>query len=128
MSDYVLNRDLMDKCAVFRGARVTKNLPDGAAGDALVMEITYEVKNGAFLQFLFLDVPNFTNGITITVTVEDQDAQELYNSGAKAKNAKYAINLASTPIPLNGAVTVKLTASGDPGANGGDVKFTPWFV
>ncbi len=63
-------------------------------------------------------VPNWTNDVTATLTVLDEDGYEIYNSGAKNRNANYNIDREQI-IPANSKIKVEL--SGAPGGSGGDV-------
>lgn len=78
-----------------------------------------------FLTTLILDVPNFTNGITVTVAVTDADSNELYSLAAIAKNATKVIHFENDYCPVYGETTVSLTLSGAAGGTGGDITVTP---
>ncbi|MDD3493688.1 MAG: hypothetical protein PHZ19_09365 [Candidatus Thermoplasmatota archaeon] len=70
------------------------------------------------LKNLHIRVPDFTNAVTATVTIEDASGYEVYNSGAKTKNVNYN-ELAD--IVVAGLATLKVTLSGAPGGAGGTV-------
>jgi len=66
-------------------------------------------------------VPDSVNNVAATLTLEDEDGYEIYNSGAKAENGNY--NLVP-PIPLlvAGNFTFKVTLAGAPGVAGPPVS------
>ena len=137
MSDINLNRARLignpkSPRIIFKGPTQTKNIPNGAAGATLIASFTIDASDGFFMPFCVLKTPNFTNAVTIVVSITDADGMELYNSGAKARNTTYplypqATNMAPG-VPLCGIVTVTLTCSADPGAGGGDILFTPYLM
>ena len=69
-------------------------------------------------------MPNFTNVVTLTLSVEDEDGYEVFTSGAKARNANY--NLKATDLDdtllIASTFTLKATLSGDAGGDGGAAK------
>lgn len=73
------------------------------------------------LRHLHLRVPNFTNAVTATVTIEDSDGYEIYNSTGQAKNTNYNLLTVATSELLTGQNTLKVTLSGVPGGTGGTV-------
>ena len=66
---------------------------------------------------IHLRVPNFVNVVTATLTLEDEDGYEIYNSGAKARNANYNLYPA-IPQLVAGNFTFKVTLSGAHGVVG----------
>jgi len=70
------------------------------------------------IEQIHLRVPNWTNTVTGTLTIEDVDGYEIYNSGAKDQNANYNIDREQL-VPANSKVI--FTLSGAPGGSGGDV-------
>lgn len=76
------------------------------------------------LKHLYLAVPNFTNGVTATVTLVTADGLVLYTSAALSKNAVY--NLESQAqwldqLLVGGLYVLQVTLSGAPGGSGGTV-------
>jgi hypothetical protein len=78
-----------------------------------------------FLTTLILDVPNFTNAVTVTAAVVDADSNELYSLAAIAKNETKVIHFENDYCPVYGETTVSLTLSGAAGGTGGDITVTP---
>lgn len=66
---------------------------------------------------IHLRVPDFVNVVTATLTLEDEDGYEVYNSGAKAKGANYNL-YPDPPQLLAGNFTMKVTLSGAHGVIG----------
>lgn len=72
------------------------------------------------VQQIHLRVPNNDNNVGATLTVEDEDGYEIYNSGSKAENANYNIPgglraTGSSPLLITGNSTFKVTLAGAPG-------------
>lgn len=78
---------------------------------------TQTIRARGKLYAILLEMANFTNGVTGTLTVANQYTNELYNSTAKAENATYLL----TGIDRIHAEewTITLTLSGVPGGTGG---------
>lgn len=66
-------------------------------------------------------VPNFTNAITVVLSITNSDGNEIYASSALAKDTTHVIAIEK---PLVGSHTILLTLSGDAGGTGGNVKTT----
>lgn len=64
---------------------------------------------------IHLRVPTFINAVTATLTLEDEDGYEVYNSGAKNRTTNTNI-YPNPPQLLAGTFTMKVTLSG---AHGG---------
>jgi len=75
----------------------------------------------ALTHTIIVDVPDFTNGITVTLSITNSDSHEIYASAALAENTLHVIK---AEVPLVGANTILLTLSGVAGGSGGDVKTT----
>lgn len=73
---------------------------------------------------IHLRVPNFTNDVTLTLSVEDEDSYEIFTSGAKARNTNY--NLKATDLDdsllIASTFTLKAALSGPPAGDGGTAK------
>ena len=70
--------------------------------------------NGNITRVL-LTVSTNTGNKGATLTLDDVDSFEIFNSGLKAKGASYVMDV---DIPIKGAVTLGMTPEGDPGASG----------
>ena len=66
-------------------------------------------------------VPDWTNTVTGTLTMEDVDGYEIYSSGAKDQNANYNIDREQL-VPANSKVI--FTLSGVPERSGENVVVT----
>jgi hypothetical protein len=84
---------------------------------ATSLTATQTIQNNGYVTNLVFSVPNFTNGITGTLTVLDDLGSVIYDSTAKAKNASYVV--ASLSIPVDYKFTAKVTLSGVAGGDGG---------
>ncbi len=76
------------------------------------------------LMHLHVRVPNFTNAVTATVTLETSGGYVLWSSatdyGALARNANHNLLLEQL-LPCGEPLTLKVTLSGVPGGTGGNV-------
>jgi len=90
--------------------------PFAAAGT----ELSAKIDNEGFVSDIIFVVPNFTNVVTATLTIHDEDGNELYNSTAKAKNAIYVIT--GIRVPVTFGFSAKVTLSGVAGGAGGTVS------
>lgn len=70
------------------------------------------------LSALFVQVPNFTNAVTVIVSIKDSDGYEFVVSSSLAKAQNHRVAVA---WPLPGVQTIVVTVSGVPGGTGGDV-------
>lgn len=98
-------------------------IPFGATGTTGTYKLT---ECNGFIKNLIIVVPNYTNTITTTVQILDDDGVVLYDSGAKAQNASYplggigAAEVGAIPISYN--YTVSVVISGVAGGTGGTVQ------
>jgi len=102
----------------YRAKRIRKDLEFGAADTAKSVSVALE----GVLHQAFMRVPNFTNVVTATLTIQDEDGFELFNSGAKAKGADYLLAPVPELLLLAGKITISVTLSGVPGGDGGTVS------
>lgn len=97
-------------------------IPFGATGTTGTYKLT---ECNGFIKNLIIKVPDFTNVVTATVQILDDDGDILYDSGAKAKNAIYSLgNIAAAElgeIPVSYNYTVSVVISGVAGGTGGTV-------
>jgi hypothetical protein len=96
-----------------RYERITQDLVFGAADTVKTATVHFrgEVKN------LALRMPNFTNSVTGTLALNDEDGITFYSQAAIPENA-------DSPYTVEryfsgGLITVSLTLSGAPGGTGG---------
>ena len=82
----------------------------------------FTISGNGKVHTLIVELPNFTNDVTATVTVTDQNSYDIYAKASLAKNDKHVITGASGYIYLDGVSTVTITLSGQPGGTGGNVK------
>lgn len=89
---------------------------------------SFDIDGRGLIHTIVMTVPNFTNVVTATLTVTNQDGVEIYNSTAKAKNATYALTQLWDKVPIVGFNTVKVTLSGAAGGTGGDVTVSVYMI
>ncbi len=68
------------------------------------------------IEQIHLKVPDWTNTVTSTLTMEDVNSYKIYNSGAKNKNANYNIDREQL-VPANSKVIFTLSSTGRSGEN-----------
>jgi hypothetical protein len=99
--------------------RVQRLEVDFVFGAADVAKSVQSVIEGEIKQ-IHLRVPNFTDVVTLTLSVEDEDGYEVFTSGEKAKNANY--NLKATDLDdtllIASTFTLKATLSAVHGGAG----------
>lgn len=87
---------------------------------------TQTVQESGFIQMVNVDVPNFTNAITVTVSILDTDDYVLWTKTTIAKNAVTRVDALSTPalgsVPVDYGYKIKVDLSGAAGGDGGSVK------
>ena len=108
--------------------RVQRLEVDFVFGAAETVKSVQSVIEGEIKQ-IHLRVPNFTNAVTLTLSVEDEDTYEVFTSGAKARNANY--NLKATDLDdtllIASTFNIKATLSGVPGGTGGAAKAVIYY-
>ena len=93
--------------------RKIKVSPVVAIGDT-VKAVTLTDDAQGMLQVLNMVVPTLTGGVTATLTIEDDAALVLYNSGAKGTGTTTFVNDPATfkNIPIIKGAVVRITLSG----------------
>jgi hypothetical protein len=74
---------------------------------------------GCITQAVFV-MPNFSNDVTGTLSIQDEEGIELYSSGPWKKSKAYA--LPNIHVDVAAGFTIKCRLSGDPGGVGDTVK------
>ena len=82
---------------------------------------SFTIQVNGVVSRIILEIPDWTNAPNTTLTIENSDGKEIYNSGAKTENQ--TLNL-KTDVEVVGENTVKVALSGAPGGAGGDVYVT----
>jgi hypothetical protein len=78
---------------------------------------SFTIDTNMLLQYFVLVVPNFTNVVTCTLSIENAAGQVIYTGTALARNATHFVTIANL-VPLVDVCTIKLTLSGAPGSAG----------
>lgn|SRR5574337_675453 len=87
--------------------------------DAVVADKTFGIYVNGYVTDFAVVVPNFTNVITATLTIEDEDGIVLYTKSAIAKNATTVQNGIFVPVGKN--YIGRIVLSGAAGGTGGTV-------
>jgi len=103
-----------------RVQRVEVDFVFGATGTVKSVQSVIEGE----IKQIHLRVPNFTNAITLTLSIEDESGYEIFNSGAKAKGTNHNLKAAelNDAVLIASTFTLKATLSGDAGGEGGIAK------
>lgn len=101
--------------AQVRIKRVKKTFVFGATGTTATDQ---NIPVEGIIRSMTVDVPNFTNSITATVTLEDSDSLVYFSSGALAKNTLHQV---ACGVGLDGASNLCVDISGVAGGTGGTV-------
>ena len=103
-----------------RVQRVEVDFVFGATGTVKSVQSVIEGE----IKQIHLRVPNFTNAVTLTLSVEDEAGYEIFNSGAKAKDANHNLKASelNDSILIAGTFTFKATLSGGAGGAGETAK------
>lgn len=82
-----------------------------------------DLRNVALLEYLKVRTPDWTNVVTLTVSVQDSDGLVIDSKAAIARNSK---NIYADVVgPIDNNTKLVLTLSGVPGAGGGTVTIQP---
>lgn len=106
-----------------RVGKSQSNFAFGATGTtAAAVAITEE----GWVGYATVVVPNFTNSITVTVTVKDKDGNTVWTKGTIAKNATAVYGngpdaVSNGKFPIQYGYTVEAVLSGNAGGTGGTV-------
>ena len=124
MSD--INMISMDDGA---GNRIHKSLyltiPQTEAIGAAATVASFTIEAWALTHTIVLTLPDWTNTVSATLSIENVNGDELYSNGTLAQNATHVM---ATSTPLIGINTVKITLSGVPGGTGGDTDTSLYLV
>jgi len=86
---------------------------------------SFTLQANGVTHLIVLEIPNWTNTVNTTLTIENEDGIEIYNSGAKAQNQSVKL---AVQRPLHGVNTVKVSLDGQPGGTGGTVHVTMYVI
>jgi hypothetical protein len=82
----------------------------------------FRINNSGYITDFILTLPNFTNAVTGTLTIEDDEGNTLYtDAGApRARNGTYVVT--GIRVPVDEGFNFNLTISGVAGGTGGLAK------
>lgn len=94
-------------------------VPNGAVAD---QEITQTIKTRGKIHAILMDIPNFTNNITVELQFRNARSRTYFKSGEKARN-QTGDNVLVLKVDewIEGETTLIIEPSGDPGGTGGTV-------
>lgn len=87
--------------------------------DATTTSLTAPIFENGIITNYTLVCPNFTNAVTSTLSILDDDGVTIWTGDAKNENATYLVS--SLSVPVDKGYTLKATLSGVAGAGGGTV-------
>lgn len=109
--------------------QISITLPNGANAEVSGGTIS---KNPGVIQglacILKVVTPNFTNNVTTTVRIYDQNGILLYASPALSRNSGAAGHAVPINVPLYSKEVVKAQPSADPGGTGGAVTINIDYI
>jgi hypothetical protein len=115
LNDLLAKYNAHDADAVCHGVGSSHQEPSGEIDTVKTATPVFEGE----IKQIHLRVPDFTTATTLTLTIEDAEGYEIFNSGAQARNANYNLKATaldqSIPIP-DGITTFRATlddVSGD---------------
>lgn len=87
---------------------------------------TAKIVNNGFIKLIHLKTPNFTNDVTTTLSIEDEEGTKIWeDSPARAKDSSFIISGLNIPSDLK--YTLTATLSDEPGGSGGNVEVRLFF-
>ena len=103
------------------------------AVDATVTTYTQYIDQNGYMVGFKLTVANFTNSITVTITIKDEASATVYSLGTLAENTTHMVGEglatdATIGVPIDRDFTATLTLSGAAGGTGGAVVFKPFIM
>jgi len=96
---------------------------ESIAADATVASFT--IQAWALTHTILLKLPDWTNAVTATISIDNPNGDEIYSNDTLARNTTHVMAVVK---PLAGTNTVKVTLSGVPGGTGGDVETTLYLI
>lgn len=101
--------------------KLYKTVPQTEAIGAAATVASFTIKAWALVHTIILTLPNWTNPVTATLSIENSDGDELYSHSGLAENDTHEF---AVDVALVGTNTVKITLSGVPGGTGGNTVTT----
>jgi len=86
---------------------------------------SFTIKAWALTHTILLKLPDWTNAVTATISIDNPNGDEIYSNDTLARNTTHVMAVVK---PLAGTNTVKVTLSGVPGGTGGDVETTLYLI
>lgn len=77
---------------------------------------TYTIYANALTHTLIVVIPDYSNTITTTITIDNADSNEIYNSTGLTQNTTHVI---AVEKPLVGLNTITITLEGNAGGSAG---------
>ena len=118
-ADVILHR------SAFPGGKVWKSERKGLAFGATDTTKSYTFQCNGKVNHVLVEIPNFSNAVTTTVTVADENGVTIMSKSGLAKATNHVIDSTDDfDRALAGTYTITLTLSGAPGGTGGTVSTT----
>ena len=92
------------------------------AATGTTFDTTVSKYEGVITRYI-LELPNYTNTVTTTLSILDPNGVTIYSGAAHAQNANYSIPV-DVELDSSQDYTVRLTLSGAAGGSGGTAYFT----
>jgi len=86
---------------------------------------SFTIRAYALTHTIILKLPNWSEAVTATISIENSNGDEIYSNDSLAKNTTHVISAVKPLVETN---TVKITLSGVPGGTGGDTTTTLYLT
>lgn len=122
MANWSVERDLFARRLVYKTTPITLSF---GAGET---EKSISLFGNCLIHTIKVLIANWTNPVTLTLTVVDPDGDTIYTSDALAPDTFNAITGLKDLIAIWGTCTLVFTLSGAPGGSGGDVVSSVYCI
>ncbi len=95
---------------------------------AINTALNLTLEGNCLIHTIKINIPNWTNNVTMKLTIEDEDGDVIYESDTLNRNTNYVLTNLKDFIAVSGDVTFKYTLSGAPGGEGGTVKTSIYCI
>jgi hypothetical protein len=123
MADVILHRP------AFPGGKMLRSQRKGLAFTSTSTTNSYTLQCNGQTNMVLVEMPNFTNAITATLTVSDENGVTIMTKAAIAENANTMLDATDDfDKAMAGTYTVLITLSGAAGGTGGTVYTTFYLI
>jgi len=111
------------------GGKMLRSQRKGLAFTATSLTNSYTLQCNGQMNMALIEMPNFTNAITATLTISDENGVVIMNKASIAENANTMLDATDDfDKAMAGTYTVLITLSGVAGGTGGTVYTTFYLI